>query len=128
MEEPVKRKMLLYGNLTNARAIVLNPRDGYMYWTVWQFTIGGAIASGDALIERAWMDGRNREPFITSNLQWPNGLTIDFKEGWLYWCDGFHNKIERVKLNGEGREVRLCTSCLVCSVLYSTFSSNLFSV
>ncbi|KAK3853890.1 hypothetical protein Pcinc_039590 [Petrolisthes cinctipes] len=107
MEDPVKRKMLLYGNLTNARAIVLNPRDGYMYWTVWQFTIGGAIASGDALIERAWMDGRNREPFITSNLQWPNGLTIDFKEGWLYWCDGFHNKIERVKLNGEGREVVL---------------------
>ena len=100
MENPEKRKMLLHGNLTNARAIVLNPAEGYMYWTVWQFSVGD-----EGLIERAWMDGTNREPFITTRLQWPNGLTVDFKERHLYWCDGYYNLIERVNLDGTGREV-----------------------
>nr|XP_045618524.1 low-density lipoprotein receptor-related protein 1B-like isoform X1 [Procambarus clarkii] len=107
MKNPEKRKMLLHGNLTNARAIVLNPGEGFMYWTVWQFTVGGVIAGGDGLIERAWMDGTHREPFVTKDLQWPNGLTIDFKERHLYWCDGFHNKIERIGLDGKNREVML---------------------
>ncbi|XP_068223129.1 low-density lipoprotein receptor-related protein 1 isoform X3 [Palaemon carinicauda] len=102
MEDSEKRKMLLHGNLTNARAIVLNPGEGYMYWTVWQFNVGD-----EGLIERAWMDGTNREPFITTGLQWPNGLTVDFAERNLYWCDGYHNVIERVNLDGTGREVML---------------------
>ncbi|XP_063881494.1 prolow-density lipoprotein receptor-related protein 1-like isoform X4 [Scylla paramamosain] len=109
MENPEKRKMLLHGNLTNARAIVLNPRDGYMYWSVWHFTSRGrqATTASQSVIERAWMDGSHREPFVISELQWPNGLTIDFKEGFLYWCDGYHRVIERVKLDGSGREVVL---------------------
>ncbi|KAK7069706.1 Low-density lipoprotein receptor-related protein 1B, partial [Halocaridina rubra] len=97
-----ERKMLLHGNLTNARSIVLNPAEGYMYWTVWQFTVGD-----EGLIERAWMDGTNREPFVTSGLQWPNGLTVDFGNRHLYWCDGYHNVIERINLDGTGREVML---------------------
>lgn len=108
MAKPEKRKMLLHGNLTNARAIVLNPGDGYMYWTVWQFTIGGDMAAGNGLIERAWMDGTHREKFVTLALQWPNGLTIDFDKRHLYWCDGFYNQIERINLDGSGREVSLC--------------------
>ncbi|XP_047488646.1 low-density lipoprotein receptor-related protein 1-like [Penaeus chinensis] len=107
MKNPEKRKMLLHGNLTNARAIVLNPAEGYMYWTVWQFTISGVPPGGDGLIERAWMDGTHRQPFVTSGLQWPNGLTIDFNERYLYWCDGFHNRIERIGLDGNNREVML---------------------
>lgn len=112
MKNPDKRKMLLHGNLTNARAIVLNPAEGYMYWTVWQFTIGDVVAGGDGLIERAWMDGTHREPFVKKDLQWPNGLTIDFVERHLYWCDGFHNKIERIGLDGTNREVSCISVCL----------------
>lgn len=107
--------MLLHGNLTNARAIALNPGDGFMYWTLWQFTIAGVTASGNGLIERAWMDGTHRSPFVTNNLQWPNGLTIDFEERHLYWCDGFHNRIERINLDGTNREVGV----FFCTLLYS---------
>lgn len=111
MEDPTKRKMLLHGNLTNARAIVLNPRDGYMYWSVWRFTtMGRQPVSPDiqSLIERSWMDGSHREAFVTKDLQWPNGLTIDFQEGHLYWCDGYHSIIGRVRLDGTGYEVSVC--------------------
>lgn len=113
MENPAKRRMLLHGNLTNARAIVLNPRDGYMYWSVWRFTtVMGRETTSEgpdvqSLIERSWMDGSHREPFVTKDLQWPNGLTIDFKEGHLYWCDGYHSVISRVKLDGSEYKVRL---------------------
>ncbi|XP_042220954.1 prolow-density lipoprotein receptor-related protein 1-like isoform X2 [Homarus americanus] len=107
MKNPEKRKMLLHGNLTNARAIVLNPGEGYMYWTVWHFIMGSGIGGGFGLIERAWMDGTHREPFVTQDLQWPNGLTIDFKKRHLYWCDGFYNKIERIGLDGRIRKVML---------------------
>lgn len=117
--------MLLHGNLTNARAIVLNPRDGYMYWSVWHFTARGRqLTSSDSqsVIERAWMDGSHREPFVTSELQWPNGLTIDFKEGFLYWCDGYHSVIGRVKLDGQGHEVSIKFCCM--EVKLSTFHQD----
>lgn len=106
--------MLLHGNLTNARAIVLNPRDGYMYWSVWHFTTRGRqlTSASQSVIERAWMDGSHREPFVTSELQWPNGLTIDFKEGFLYWCDGYHSVIGRVRLDGTGYEVSVRLCCM----------------
>ena len=39
----------------------------YMYWTDW-----GNVPK----IERSYLDGDARMELITSNLQWPNGLTI----------------------------------------------------
>jgi len=41
--------------------------DRYMYWTDW-----GTMPK----IERSYLDGGARTELITSNLQWPNGLTI----------------------------------------------------
>ena len=38
-----------------------------MYWTDW-----GNVPK----IERSYLDGDARTELITSNLQWPNGLTI----------------------------------------------------
>jgi len=39
----------------------------YLYWTDW-----GNVPK----IERSYLDGDARTELITSNLQWPNGLTI----------------------------------------------------
>ena len=39
----------------------------YLYWTDW-----GNVPK----IERSYLDGDSRTALITSNLQWPNGLTI----------------------------------------------------
>ena len=50
-----------------------------MYWTDW--------GNNPSRIERAGLDGSNRSVIISSNLTWPNGLTIDFDKGWLIWGD-----------------------------------------
>lgn len=38
-----------------------------MYWTDW---------GKQPKIERAYLDGSNRQKLVTSDIQWPNGLTI----------------------------------------------------
>ena len=103
MKNPEERKAIIQGNLGNVRALVVNPSDGVMYWTVWQFSEHSPGAEGR--IETAWMDGSKRANFVTGHLHWPNGLTLDLKEKHLYWCDGYFNKIERVNLDGTRREV-----------------------
>ncbi|XP_009870915.1 PREDICTED: low-density lipoprotein receptor-related protein 2, partial [Apaloderma vittatum] len=60
------------------RAIVLDPCRGYMYWTDW---------SSNAKIERATLGGNFRTPIVSTNLVWPNGLTLDYEEQQLYWAD-----------------------------------------
>ncbi|CAL4119324.1 unnamed protein product, partial [Meganyctiphanes norvegica] len=105
MDDAEKRKILVHGNLSHARAIVLDPAKGYMYWTVWQFTVG--LNENGAKIEVAWMDGTNRRDFVNTGLQWPNGLSIDYENRFLYWCDGFFQRIERIGLDGSNRKVIL---------------------
>ena len=78
-----------------------------MYWAVWstvlQVDVSGEEYGGK--IEKAYMDGTNREVFLYSHLQWPNGLTIDYYEKKLYWCDSYLHRIERISLDGSSREV-----------------------
>ena len=40
-----------------------------MFWTDW---------GQNPAIEMASMDGLNRKKIITSNIAWPNGITIDY--------------------------------------------------
>lgn len=56
-----------------------------MYWTDW----------GDkAFIGRVGMDGNNKAAIITTKVEWPNGLTIDYTNDMLYWSDAHLNYIE----------------------------------
>ncbi|XP_048725147.2 low-density lipoprotein receptor-related protein 2 isoform X1 [Caretta caretta] len=83
------------------RAIVLDPCRGYMYWTDW---------STNAKIERATLGGNFRIPIVSTNLVWPNGLTLDYEEQQLYWADAHLQKIERCSLSGSNREVIISTA------------------
>uniref|UniRef100_A0A8U8BUY5 Low-density lipoprotein receptor-related protein 2 n=1 Tax=Geospiza parvula TaxID=87175 RepID=A0A8U8BUY5_GEOPR len=83
------------------RAIVLDPCRGYMYWTDW---------SSNAKIERATLGGNFRTPIVSTNLVWPNGLTLDYEEQQLYWADANLYKIERCTLTGTNREVIVSTA------------------
>lgn len=49
-----------------------------MYWTDW---------SSNAKIERATLGGNFRTAIVSTNLVWPNGLTLDYDEQQLYWAD-----------------------------------------
>lgn len=76
----------------------------WMYWTDWE---EDPKDSKRGKIERAWMDGSNRNTFITSKaVLWPNGLSIDIPNKILYWVDAFYDRIQMVYLNGTGRKVR----------------------
>ncbi|CAG9793152.1 unnamed protein product [Diatraea saccharalis] len=72
-----------------------------MYWSVWGGEKGG-------LIERAHMDGGDRSHLVHTQLHWPAGLALH--RDYLYWCDIYLNKIERLSLSSKMREVVVSNS------------------
>ncbi|XP_048049460.1 low-density lipoprotein receptor-related protein 1B isoform X2 [Megalobrama amblycephala] len=96
------RKTLLEGDMSHPRAIVVDPLNSWMYWTDWE---EDEVNDSIGRIEKAWMDGSNRDIFVTSNMLWPNGLTLDHGTSTMYWCDAYYDHIERIYLNGTGRMV-----------------------
>lgn len=74
----------------------------WMYWTDWE---EDEVNDSIGRIERAWMDGSNRQIFVTSNILWPNGLSLDHGTSTMYWCDAYYDHIEKIFLNGTGRMV-----------------------
>lgn len=65
-----------------------------MYWTDW---------GSDARIERAGMDGSNRQILHRTNLLWPNGITLDYSQQRVYWIDAAHDILEYSSMDGRGR-------------------------
>uniref|UniRef100_A0AAR2L6Z9 EGF-like domain-containing protein n=1 Tax=Pygocentrus nattereri TaxID=42514 RepID=A0AAR2L6Z9_PYGNA len=96
------RRTLLEGDMSHPRAIVVDPLNSWMYWTDWE---EDEVNDSIGRIEKAWMDGSNRKIFVTSNMLWPNGLTLDHGTNTMYWCDAYYDHIERIYLNGSGRMV-----------------------
>ncbi|KAJ8403984.1 hypothetical protein AAFF_G00343340 [Aldrovandia affinis] len=95
------RKTLIEGKMTHPRAIVVDPLHGWMYWTDWEED----PSENKRGIERAWMDGSNRNVFLTSkSILWPNGLSLDIPQGILYWVDAYYDRIEMVYLNNTERK------------------------
>ncbi|XP_067287513.1 low-density lipoprotein receptor-related protein 1 isoform X2 [Pseudorasbora parva] len=96
------KKTLIEGKMTHPRAIVVDPRHGWMYWTDWE---EDPKESKRGKIERAWMDGTNRNVLLTSKtVLWPNGLSLDIPQGILYWVDAYYDRIEMVYLNTTARK------------------------
>ncbi|ELW62289.1 Low-density lipoprotein receptor-related protein 2 [Tupaia chinensis] len=78
----------------NPRGIALHPQYGYVYWTDWGHR---------AYIARVGMDGTNKSVIISSKLEWPNGITIDYTNDLLYWADAHLGYIEYSDLEGRHR-------------------------
>ncbi|CAL8343607.1 unnamed protein product [Boreogadus saida] len=91
------RKWLVYTDLDQPAAIVVNPSLGTMYWTDW---------GRRPRIESAWMDGRHRQTLLEGDLGWPTGLAVDYLNGdRLYWCDSKENVIGSMRPDGADRKV-----------------------
>ena len=71
-----------------------------MYWSV-----RGTVAR----IERASMDGSNREVIHNTSLIWPNALTIDYQSQTLFWADANLEKIECSGVDGRNRTLLTST-------------------
>lgn len=81
----------------------MDPTTGLLYWTQWSFQ------SCEAGIYSAWMDGTHKELLAKSSdgmaMRWPRSLDVDRRTKHIYWCDFKLGTIERMKLDGTGREL-----------------------
>uniref|UniRef100_A0A8C7E4E1 Low-density lipoprotein receptor-related protein 6 n=1 Tax=Naja naja TaxID=35670 RepID=A0A8C7E4E1_NAJNA len=80
------------------RAIVVNPEKGYMYFTNLQ-------ERSPPKIERAALDGTEREVLFSSGLSKPVALAVDSNLGKLFWADSDLRRIESSDLSGANRIV-----------------------
>ncbi|XP_009877538.1 PREDICTED: low-density lipoprotein receptor-related protein 5-like [Apaloderma vittatum] len=87
--------MVLRGEHDRPRAIVVNAERGYMYFTNMQ--------ERAPKIERAALDGTEREVLFTTGLIRPVALVIDNKLGKLFWVDADLKRIESCDLSGANR-------------------------
>ncbi|XP_065840881.1 low-density lipoprotein receptor-related protein 4-like [Oscarella lobularis] len=88
--------ILIRDNMTNPRDIALDLTRGKMYWTDYYNSSGR--------IERADMDGRNRE-VIVNDLEQPSGLALDIENEVIYWVDKKSLKIEKSNFDGTNRAI-----------------------
>lgn len=98
------RRSLFTRDLDEPRAIVVNPLEGWMYWTDW---------GKQPKIERAGMDGSHRSAIVTTDVLWPNGLTIDFVTKRLFWVDAKLHLISSADYDGSNRRVVLSSPLMV---------------
>ncbi|OXB73785.1 UNVERIFIED_CONTAM: hypothetical protein H355_010331 [Colinus virginianus] len=87
--------MVLRGDHDKPRAIVVNAERGYMYFT--------NMKERAPKIERAALDGTEREVLFTTGLIRPVALVIDNKLGKLFWVDADLKRIESCDLSGANR-------------------------
>lgn len=75
-----------------------------MYWSDWGV---------EHKIEVANMDGNGRRLLVSTGLYWPNGLTLDHMNNWLYWVDAWYNKLEYYDLQRHTRTTLLQSSSVL---------------
>ena len=68
-----------------------------MYWTAGNL--------GTATIERASMDGKNRQCLHSDDLGSPSDLTLDYQTQILYWADYNRGTIESSSVDGSNKSV-----------------------
>uniref|UniRef100_A0A3Q3MKS2 Low-density lipoprotein receptor-related protein 2 n=1 Tax=Mastacembelus armatus TaxID=205130 RepID=A0A3Q3MKS2_9TELE len=80
--------------ISRPRAVAVNPKYGWLYWTDW----------GDsAYIGRAGMDGSNVSAIITTKLVWPSALTIDYTTNKIFFADSHLNFLDFADMDGQNR-------------------------
>lgn len=88
-----------------------------MYWTDW---------GEPAAIVTASMDGTNDKPFVSNDIHWPNGLTIDFPNQRLYWTDAKKMSLESIRLDGTDRRVSFFKITFLPILEMITLATGLF--
>lgn len=79
-------------------------------------------------IERAALDGTEREVLFFSGLGKPVALAIDNEVGKLFWVDSDLRRIESSDLSGEPRDSHLATPPVVGCLIYTHIHVSLPAV
>ena len=67
-----------------------------MYWSDW---------GAEPKIERAGMDGSQRQTIIDTRIAWPNGLTLDLELRRIFWIDARRRVGAGERGNREGNRL-----------------------
>lgn len=87
------RRTLIAGDMESPRAIAVDPREGFLFWTDWDSQL--------PRIERCSMAGLNRQIVVkVGSNGWPNGLTLDYTMRRIYWIDARSDSIHTTNYNG----------------------------
>nr|XP_022909737.1 low-density lipoprotein receptor-related protein 1 isoform X1 [Onthophagus taurus] len=96
------RRTLVGGEMDSPRAIALDPRRGYLFWTDWD---------NDApRIERCSLAGLDRKIIVlTDSIDggWPNGITLDYDSERIYWIDARSDSIHTATYDGSDKRLVL---------------------
>uniref|UniRef100_A0A7E4V9X2 EGF-like domain-containing protein n=1 Tax=Panagrellus redivivus TaxID=6233 RepID=A0A7E4V9X2_PANRE len=112
------------GNMTNLRALALDPNKGLLFWTDWE--------DSHPRIERSTMAGTNRKVlFSVKNVPggggWPNGLTCDFLAERIYWIDAKSDGAYSVTYDGKDfREIVRDAVYMAHPFAISLFESHIY--
>lgn len=98
----VTYRRTLLKDLKRPRAIVVHPNKGFIFFSEWD---------RPANISRAYSDGSNLTVFKNLTLGWPNGLSVDFDQDRLYWCDALLDHVQHSNL--DGTDVKTVNSRLI---------------
>ena len=85
-------RQILLSNVNGVKAIALDPRVNEIYWI---------NEENDFTISKMKLDGTDKRVIVSSSLQSPNSLGIDFSTNRLYWIDGSAIKASDL----EGRNI-----------------------
>ncbi len=80
--------------------ITVDVEGGHIYWTNM-----GVLHLNDGSIERADLDGRNRQTIVPRGGTFtPKQIQLDRRSGKLYWCDREGMRVMRANLDGSAVE------------------------
>lgn len=90
--------MLFSENIDQPRGIAVDPLRGFIFWTDW---------GQHPRIERASLDGLDRQVIVNTSIYWPNALALDYEKARVYFADSKMDYIHAVDYNGDHRMVIL---------------------
>ncbi|KAI8432507.1 hypothetical protein MSG28_013508 [Choristoneura fumiferana] len=97
------RRTLVSGDMESPRAIAVDPKHGYLFWSDWE--------QAAPRIERCSMGGNARTVVVRvdelANGAWPNGITLDHLATRLYWIDAKSDSIHTTLYDGTGYQLVL---------------------
>lgn len=110
-----KHAIVMSQNLSSPLDIALDPSHGYLFLT------------DSDNIDRALMDGTQRKSIVSTYIYKASGLTVDYINKRIIWCDSQLDQIVTVDYNGENRHTLIRGSTKVpAPVRVTTFENKVY--
>ena len=90
--------MVVAGDMDKPTSIVVDPAIGLLFW---------ADRGRSPKIERARLNGADRRSLVIESVFIVTGLSLDFEQQRLYWCDSRLDAIESIAYDGTDRRLLL---------------------